>query len=199
MTPQARFPFSILTLGTALLLWSSPLGAQPVADDSPAREKHNQKPVCTELPEEQRRKHEACLTEAERREADQQRRLKEAELKERPEHTSFLKWVHVDGMWMPTSLGASTYGLIGTHVAVANIGRVHFFGPPGVMLLLENGPEGRRIRPALSWGISFHVTDFRMPGTSNNARLFFNLAKCWTMGNQNMGLDMGGLSVTWKN
>lgn len=198
MIPQVRLRRTILAVGTVLLLWPSSSPAQTRRDNSSPKEQQRQEDACAALSEDERLERPECMTDEERSEADQRRRMKEAELKERPEHTSFWKWVHVDGMWIPTQLGASTYGLIGTHVAVANLGRVHFFGPPGFMLLLENHRDGRRIRPALSWGVSIHVTDFRMPGTTQNARLFFNLAKCWTMGDQRTGMDMAGLSVTWK-
>src|SRR5262245_4737083 len=201
MTPQVRIRSVIVAFGAVLFLWPASTSAQaPSQDREQGREKDKQRQeeVCAALPDDRRREREECMTEEERREADQQRRMKQAELKERPEHTSFLKWLHVDGLWVPTTMGATTYGLIGTHVAVANVGRVYFFGPPGFMLLLDNTDAGRRIRPALSWGISVHVTDFRMPGASQEARLFFNLAKCWTMGNQQTGLDMAGLSITWK-
>jgi hypothetical protein len=202
MIPQVRIRRALLLVAVTALLWPSSTAAQAPPDRESTREstkdKQRTEDACAALPEDRRRERRECMTEEERREADQQRRMKEAEQKERPDHTSFLKWVHVDGMWVPTQLGASTYGLIGSHLVVANLGRVHFYGPPGVMLLLENYGNGRRIRPALSWGISLHITDFRMPGTEQNARLFFNVAKCWTMGDQRTGMDMAGLSVTWK-
>jgi hypothetical protein len=198
MIPPLRLRSALLVVGAALLLGPSSTAAQTSPDSPATKEKQRQEEACAKLPEDRRHERRECMTEEERREADQQQRRKEAEEKERPSHSSFLKWVHVDGMWVPTQVGASTYGLIGSHVVVANLGRVHFFGPPGVMLLLENYGNGRRIRPALSWGISLHVTDFRMPGTAQNARLFFNVAKCWTMGDQRTGMDMAGLSVTWK-
>jgi hypothetical protein len=46
--------------------------------------------------------------------------------------------------------------------------------------------------------MSVHLTQFRVPATSRNAQLFLNLARCWTMGDERTGLDMVGLSVTWK-
>lgn len=150
------------------------------------------------MPEGERRKTDACKTDEERRWDDYERRQKEAEKKERISRTSFLKWMHVDSLWVPTVLGATTYGLIGAHLAVANVGRVYFYGPPGFMLLLEDGGTSRRVRPALTWGISVHLTEFRVPGTSRDAQLFVNLARCWTVGDASGGLDMGGLSVTWK-
>src|SRR5262245_10206219 len=133
MIPQARLRGAWLIIGAALLLSPSPTSAQTPTDSPSTKETQRREEACAALPEDRRRERTECMTEEERSEADQQRRRKEAEEKERPTHTSFLKWVHVDGMWVPTRLGASTYGLIGSHVVVANLGRIHFFGPPGVM------------------------------------------------------------------
>lgn len=153
---------------------------------------------CTKLPEKKRRATEACKTEEERREDEYQRRVAERLEREKPTHSSFLKWLHIDGLWAPTTLGVGTVGLIGTHVTIANVGRVNFFGPPGVMLLLEDAGGSRRIRPAMTWGISVYLVDFRPPGANHNAQLFLNLAKGQTFGDQRTGMDLAGLSITWK-
>ena len=102
---------------------------------------------------------------------------------------------------MPTSSSNSgTYGLIGAHFTVANVGRVYFYGPPGVMLLLLPGENGdRRWQPALTWGLSIRLIDIRFPGATHPSRLFANFAKCWTGTDQRFGIDMAGLSLTWKN
>ena len=84
------------------------------------------------------------------------------------------------------------------HLAVANLGRVYLYGPPGVLLLLNDTPGGHEIRPALTWGVSVYLTEFRVPGVSRPAQLFVNLSKCWTRGGYQNGLNMSGLSVTLK-
>ena len=117
---------------------------------------------------------------------------------EKKKHSSFLKWFHIDGVWVPTESGASSYGLIGAHLAVANLGRVYFYGPPGVMLLVDHRNGGHEFHPALTWGVSVYLTDFHVPGVRRPAQLFLNLSKCWTRGGYQTGLNMGGLSVTWK-
>src|SRR5262245_19193042 len=114
MIPQVRLRSALLVIGTAVLLSPSSIAAQTAPDSPSTKEKQRQEEACAALPEERRRERRECMTEEEQGEADQQRRMKEAEQKERPPHTSFLKWVHVDGMWVPTQLGASTYGLIGS-------------------------------------------------------------------------------------
>lgn len=153
---------------------------------------------CASLPEKKRRATEICKTDEERREDEYQRRVAERLEKEKPTRTSFLRWLHIDGLWAPTTWGTGTIGLVGTHVTIANVGRVNFFGPPGVMLLLEDTGEGRQVRPAMTWGISVYLADFRSPGTNNTAQLFLNLAKAQTFGDQRSGMDLAGLSITWK-
>lgn len=152
---------------------------------------------CDKLPEEKRRKTEECKTDEERREDAQQKRRDEAAEKEKPKHSSFWRRVHVDGLSLPTASGVGAYGLVGTHVAVANVGRVYFYGPPGVMLLLEDAGDTRRLAPAISWGFDIYLSDFRFPGTDRTAQLYVNLTKCWIAGYQG-GVDMFGLSVSWK-
>jgi hypothetical protein len=157
-----------------------------------------QERYCTSLPEQKRRTTEACKTDEERREDEYQRRLAEQLEKEKPTRTSFLKWLHFDGLWTPTTWGTGTFGLIGSHVTIANVGRVNFFGPPGVMLLLEDTGTSRSIRPAITWGVSVYLMDFRPLGTGTTAQLFLNLAQAQTFGDRKSGLDLAGFSVTWK-
>jgi hypothetical protein len=57
--------------------------------------------------------------------------------------------------------------------------------------------SGRTIEPALTWGISVYLTDFRTPGL-RTSQLYLNVTKAWTMGDFHSGFDMAGLSVTWK-
>jgi hypothetical protein len=169
----------------------------PAAPQHPVETVGQRQARCDSLPEEKRRKAEECKTDEERREDAQQKRREEAAEKEKPKHSSFWRWVHVDGLSLPTANGVAAYGLVGTHVAVANIGRVYFFGPPGVMLLLEQAGDTHRVTPALTWGFDIYLSDFRFPGTDRTAQLYVNLTKCWIAGYQN-GVDMLGLSLSWK-
>jgi hypothetical protein len=153
---------------------------------------------CASLNETERRKTEACKTDEERREDEYEERLKAREEKERPTRSSFLRWVHTDGLWIPTESGNPTFGLIGVHVAVAKVGRLHIYGPPGVIVLRQRTQHGWMFRPGFTWGVSIYLTDVRFPGTSRAALLFANLTKCWTHGDQRNGMSMAGLSVTWK-
>jgi len=111
---------------------------------------------------------------------------------------SFLKYLHTDVLWTPSETGAGLQGLVGVHLVVANIGRVHFFGPPGVMLVTQNTSTGKMVRVASTWGTSIYLLDFRLPGSRQAGQLFVNLGKAWTSGDQRTGINMIGLSATWR-
>lgn len=112
--------------------------------------------------------------------------------------TLFRKWVHLDVMWIPPSNNLDAFGIIGTHLAIANIGRLYIYGPPGVMLLRQRHGGEWMLRPAFTWGFSFYLTEFSIPGWEQNAQLFANVTKVWTEGDQRNGIDMVGLSLTFK-
>jgi hypothetical protein len=154
--------------------------------------------ACASLPEEKRRQTEACKTEEEKQEDAFQALVEQRADKEKPKHSSFLQWVHFDGLWVPAQSGASSYGLVGAHMTIADVKGANIFGPPGVMLVLDTRNGRQRLRPALTWGVSMHLTDFRLPGTERATQLYLNLTKCWTTGGYESGLTMAGLSVTFK-
>ena len=118
--------------------------------------------------------------------------------KEKPTHSRFPKWLHTDVLWIPSQTGVHSYGLIGAHIVVINIDRVYVFGPPGIMLVLDDIGSERRLRPAFTWGMSVLVGNLTVPGLQRTAQFYVNLTKSWTMGNFQTGLDMVGLSVSWK-
>lgn len=116
-----------------------------------------------------------------------------------PSRSRFLRWIHLDGPWVPMSTGARMYGVVGMHVVVAQLGgRLFVFGPPGAMLVAQRTGSGWTVRPAMTWGLSVYLHDFRVPGTSRKAQLFANLGRAWMTGSHRNGVDMIGLSVTWK-
>lgn len=110
----------------------------------------------------------------------------------------FRKWVHLDVMWIPPSNNFDAFGIVGTHLAIANIGRLYIYGPPGVMLLRQRHGGDWMLRPAFTWGFSFYLTEFSIPGWEQEAQLFANVTKVWTEGDQRNGIDMVGLSLTFK-
>ena len=112
--------------------------------------------------------------------------------------------MHLDGLWSTTSSDVRYYGLIGTHISLVDIGRIQFFGPPGVILLsVPDGYGSRTLRPGYTWGMSVRLTDFHFPGSGlgKNATLFLNVTKCWTVGQSSLagpnvsGFDIAGFSI----
>ena len=201
MNPLARRRVIGNLLPAALLL---SLAATPAyADDKQKKKDPPRDPValadyCAALPEQERRETNACKTQSERDEDDQKRRVKEAEDRERGTKTSFLRRFLLDGMWVPMS-GGGQYGLIGTHLDVASVGRIHLFGPPGVLMMIERTENGgQRVRPAWTWGVSIYLTEFEFPGSGRRTQLYFNLAKAWSAGDARTGRDLCGLSLSWK-
>lgn len=190
-------PALIITALVAGLLSAQPSFAQKKQKaPQTARERDA---YCKSLSESKRRATEICKTEEERLADARQKRLDELAEKEKPTHSSFLRKFHLDGLWIPTSLGMGQYGVIGTHLDVASVGRLHFFGPPGMMMVLEHSEEGKwRIKPSLTWGVSVYMVDVRLPGATQRAQLFFNVTKSWSAGTFDAGRDMAGLSLAWK-
>ena len=123
--------------------------------------------------------------------------------KEKPPRTSFLDRVHLDVLGAPPEIGNSAhlYGLVGAHLTIAEIGRIHLYGPPGVMVAMHSEAEGSgswRPMTALTWGISIRLVDFRLRGAPRRTVMFLNLTKLWTWGDFNQGTDFAGLSFAWK-
>ena len=189
-------------------LWISCLLAGVMAEPLWAREpqstggqteaQRKREAKCASLPEPERRKTEECKTEEEQREDEYRRRVAAREVRERDPRSSFLKWLHTDALWVPAESGVDTYGLIGAHLVVAQVGRFHVFGPPGVILLRQRAERGVLVRPGLTWGLSIYLTDVKLPGTSRRVQLFVNLTKVWVQGDHRNGTSMVGASVTWK-
>jgi hypothetical protein len=190
-----RWSAAASTSLAAVLFLASPAAAQQKPDPKSVKDPES---YCASLTEEKRRETDICKTQAERDEDAQKKRWQEAEDRERNKHSSFLRKFHLDGAWIPTQVGGvGQYGVIGTHLDVASVGRVHLFGPPGMMLLLEKNAEGSwKIRPALTYGVSVYLTE--VPWGSSHAQLYFNLAKTWSTGSFQSGQDLAGLSLSWK-
>jgi hypothetical protein len=121
--------------------------------------------------------------------------------KEKVTKSSFLSRVHLDGLWTTTSSDVRFYGLVGSHISLVDVGRVQFFGPPGVLLLsVPDGTGNRQIRVGYTWGMSVRLADVRLFGPRKNATLFLSVTKCWTVGSNldrlgSGGFDIAGLSL----
>jgi hypothetical protein len=121
--------------------------------------------------------------------------IKERMEKEKgPSKSRFFEKVHVDALWIPGQTDAKFLGVVGAHVTVIEMGRVHLFGPPGVMVMRSDG----QIRTALTWGFSLYLTQFKLPGTKSELALFGDFARAWTFGDYRTGTDLIGMSVAWR-
>jgi hypothetical protein len=96
---------------------------------------------------------------------------------------TFLTRVHLDGLWTTTTTDYRMYGLVGSHISLVDVGRVQFFGPPGVILLsIPNGLGGRELRIGYTWGLSVRLADVRLFAPAKNLTLFLSITKVWVSG-----------------
>jgi hypothetical protein len=115
---------------------------------------------------------------------------------EKVEKDSFLTRVHIDGLWITPSSDIRIYGLVGSHISLVDVGRVQFFGPPGVILLsVPDGSGSRRIRAGYTWGISVRLKDVRMFSPTSNMTLFLTISKVWINGGTYDRLSPGGYDI----
>jgi len=122
--------------------------------------------------------------------------------KEKTVKNTFLTRVHLDGLWTSTASDVRIYGLVGSHISLVDVGRVQFFGPPGIILLSVPDASGsRQIRAGYTWGLSVRLGDVRLFAQSKNLTLFLTIAKVWVPGGsaydrlQPGGLDIAGFSL----
>jgi hypothetical protein len=109
---------------------------------------------------------------------------------------SFMTRVHLDGLWTTTSTDVRMYGLVGSHISLVDVGRVQFFGPPGVIVLSVPTSRGtRELRAGYTWGISVRLTDVRLFAPSKNLTLFLTVTKVWVMGGPVDRLAPGGFDI----
>ena len=118
-----------------------------------------------------------------------------------PKHSSFLTRVHLDGLWTSTATGSRSYGIIGSHVSLVDVGRLQVFGPPGVMLLtVPDETGGRRVTLGYTWGLSLRLADVRLGAPTKNMTLFLNVTKVFlasgaAAGSGTKGFDIVGFSL----
>src|SRR3954468_12750524 len=109
---------------------------------------------------------------------------------------SFLTRVHIDGLWTSTSTDVRMYGLFGSHISLVDVGRVQFFGPPGVIVLsLPDGRGSRELKAGYTWGMSVRLMDVRLFAPSSNLTLFLTMTKVWMTGGGYDRLASGGLDI----
>jgi hypothetical protein len=109
---------------------------------------------------------------------------------------SFFTRVHIDGLWTSTSTDVRMYGLFGAHISLVDVGRVQFFGPPGVLVLsAPDGLGGRETRTGYTWGMSVRLGDVRLLSPTKNLTLFLTMTKVWMSGGTYDRLRPGGLEL----
>ena len=116
---------------------------------------------------------------------------------EKVEKSTFLTRIHLDGLWTSTSSDMPIYGLVGSHISLVDVGRVQFFGPPGVLLVSVPDASGsRRIVAGYTWGLSVRLGDVRLFAPSKNMTLFLTISKVWVpAGTAVDRLEPGGFDV----
>ena len=164
---------------------------------------------CSELSEEERRKTERCKTEEERREDEQKKKAEQIADKEKPTKTSFWRRVHLD---LPAIRAENQQryvccSAVGIHLTVAEIKRLNFYGPPGVVLVRQRvGPDKWQWRAGYSWGLGYFLGRAKLPLMDRPARLYFNFTKVWTsqpatatvgITPASSGVSMAGLSMVF--
>ena len=119
---------------------------------------------------------------------------------EHPTHTSFFTRVHLDGLWTTPTTSYRSYGLLGSHISLVDIGPVQMFGPPGVLLVrVPTGSGTYQMRVGYTWGLSVRLMDLRLLSSTKNATLFVTAAKCWVSSGSsqltNPSFDIVGFSI----
>jgi len=111
--------------------------------------------------------------------------------------STFLTRIHIDGLWTSTATNVPIYGLVGSHISLVDVGRVQFFGPPGVLLVSVPDASGsRHVRPGYTWGLSVRLGDVRLFAESKNMTLFLTISKVWVPGGTAVDrLEPGGFDV----
>ena len=109
---------------------------------------------------------------------------------------SFLTRVHIDGLWTTTSTDVRMYGLVGSHISLVDVGRVQFFGPPGILVLtVPDGHGSRQIKTGYTWGMSVRLRDIRLFAPTTNMTLFLTASKVWVTGGTFDRLEPGGFDI----
>ena len=121
---------------------------------------------------------------------------------EKVRKTTFWTRVHMDALSTQPQVGNGPrmYGLIGSHISLVDVGRVQFYGPPGIVLISTPSISGRRtLRLGYTWGMSVRLSDFHIPGSgghNRNATLYLDITKCWVGGLTDLvGAQVGGTDI----
>jgi hypothetical protein len=115
---------------------------------------------------------------------------------ERVQHSSFFSRLHLDGLWTTPATGVRSYGLLGSHISLVDLGRLQSFGPPGLLLLLvPDGTGSRSVRVGYTWGFSVRLADMKLLAPTKNVTLFVTVSKCWIAGGDRPGNGRGAMDL----
>jgi hypothetical protein len=113
-----------------------------------------------------------------------------------------LRNLHYDGPWTTGTKGQRVYGLFGTHLTLAQAGRIHLWGPPGMLVVRR---PGGKIDVRMTWGVDVFLGDIPLPFAQRKLPLYMSFAKVFGSREKtaiqhgiNAGLNMLGFSVTIK-
>lgn len=118
--------------------------------------------------------------------------------------TSWMNLLHFDFGYTTPSMGTRSYGLVGLHTSLPEIGRVQISIPPGIMVVSIPTTNGWVISPATTWGVGVRILNFNFPRTTKSIKLHINFLKIWMFGS-NTGssklgiknsMDVVGFSIT---
>jgi hypothetical protein len=124
-------------------------------------------------------------------------------LKDKSKFSIFFERIHLDGAAMMGSNQQSLFGIAGVHITLVSMGRVHFYGPPGVLFISVRNRNGSRVvEPWFSWGVSLELGKFRLPTNGDILKVHLNVTKNWKWGGESIyvarnGVDMMGVGVSW--
>src|SRR5262245_57749325 len=109
---------------------------------------------------------------------------------------SFLTRVHIDGLWTTTSTDYRMYGIVGSHISLVDVGRVQFFGPPGVILLsVPDGSGSREIKAGYTVGFRVRAGAARLCPHSKTHTRVLAMTKVWVTAGTFGELGSGGFDI----
>jgi hypothetical protein len=124
-------------------------------------------------------------------------------LKDKSKFSIFFERIHLDGPAMIGSNQQRLFAIAGVHVTLVSVGRINFYGPPGVLFISVPDRNGNRvIEPWFSWGVSLELGKIRLPTNGDILKVHLNVTKNWKWGGESVyiarnGVDMMGLGISW--
>jgi len=127
---------------------------------------------------------------------------------EKQDHSSFLKYVHFDGLWTVAQFDTKyrtqqPFGILGMHVAIPMPGykRLQIIIPPGAMVFTYPYGRERKWAPGATFGGGLKLFEFDPRIVSSRAALHLNFVRAIIPIEENIKtqISMVGGSVTFGN